>query len=143
MQRRVLAETMIKALCRCLELLGEEAKPFAVDNIHHWTEIDVRLLTRCFQVAGGTEEVCKAANEMLTAWDHLNSRFRILALRAPFDTPLRIQHAREVLENWQKQYRPRLLNLSETVPALFSTSAPFSKALKVTCIGGKSWMKVA
>jgi type II secretory pathway component PulF len=39
--------------------------------------------------------------------------------------------------------RYRLLNLSETVPALFSTSAPFSKALKVTCIGGKSWMKVA
>jgi len=38
---------------------------------------------------------------------------------------------------------PRLLNLSETVPALFGTSAPFSKALKVTCIGGKSWMKVA
>ena len=37
----------------------------------------------------------------------------------------------------------RLLNLSETVPALFSISAPFSKALKVTCIGGKSWMKVA
>ena len=37
----------------------------------------------------------------------------------------------------------RLLDLSETVPALFSTPAPFSKALKVTCIGGKSWMKVA
>jgi len=37
----------------------------------------------------------------------------------------------------------RLLNLSETVPALFSTFAPFSKVLKVTCIGGKSWMKVA
>ena len=37
----------------------------------------------------------------------------------------------------------RLLNLSEIVPALFSTSAPFSKALKGTCIGDKSWMKVA
>jgi len=36
----------------------------------------------------------------------------------------------------------RLLNLSETVPATFSTFALFSKVLEVTCTGGKSWMKV-
>ena len=37
----------------------------------------------------------------------------------------------------------RLLNLSETVPAPFSTFAPFSKALEVACIGDKPCMKVA
>ena len=96
-----------EVLCRCLDLLGEEAKPFAVERIRCWTKTDPALLARCFQVAGATPEAQKAAEEMLTAWDeHVPAMLRVTALRAPFDTPLRIQRALEVLDDWRRQYRP-------------------------------------
>jgi hypothetical protein len=44
---------------------------------------------------------------MLAAWDERVPPFlRVAALRAPFDTPLRVQRALEVLRNWPRQYRP-------------------------------------
>jgi hypothetical protein len=97
-----------EVLCRCIDLLGEEAKPFAVEQIDAWTEREPVLLVRCFQVAGGTPQAQKAADEMLTAWDKrvVPARLRVAALSAPFDTPLRIQRAQEVLNDWPRQYRP-------------------------------------
>ena len=107
--KKLLADpaTPPEILCRCLDLLGEEAIPFAVKRIRGWTDTNPALLVRCFQVAGATTEAQKAAEEMLTAWDkRVPPMLRIAALRAPFDTPLRIQRAREVLDNWRQQYRP-------------------------------------
>jgi hypothetical protein len=96
-----------EVLCRCLDLLGEEAIPFAVKRIRCWTDTDPALLVRCFQVAGATTEAQKAAEEMLTAWDkRVPPMLRIAALRAPFDTPLRMQRALEVLDQWPRHRRP-------------------------------------
>lgn len=96
-----------EVLCRCLDLLGEEARPFAVEQLDAWTHRKPSLLARCFQVAGGTPQAQKAAAEMLTAWDkRVPALLRVAALRAPFDTQLRIQRAREVLNDWHRQYRP-------------------------------------
>jgi hypothetical protein len=96
-----------EVLCRCLELLGEEAKPFATERIRNWTETEAILLVRCFQIAGETPKAQKAADEMLTAWDkRVPTWLRVAALRAPFDTLLRTQRAREVLDDWHRQYRP-------------------------------------
>jgi hypothetical protein len=89
-----------------LELLKEEAKPFATERIRNWTETEAILLVRCFQIAGETPEAQKAADEMLTAWDkRVPALLRVAALRAPFDTPLRTQRAREILDDWHRQYR--------------------------------------
>ena len=92
--------------CICLDLLSDAAKSFAVERIPCWTEIDPALLVRCFQVAGATPEAGKAAAEMLAAWNkHVPPILRVVALRAPFNTPLRIQRAYEVLHNWRGEYR--------------------------------------
>ena len=106
--KRLLAESNDpEVLCKSLKLLGEEAKPFAVEQIRCWTETDPALLVRCFQVAGATPEAGKAAEEMLTAWNkRVPPILRAVALRVPFDTPLRIQRAYEVLHNWRGEYRP-------------------------------------
>jgi len=96
-----------KVHCACLDLLGDAAKSFAVERIPCWTETDPALLVRCFQVAGATPEGGKAAAEMLAAWNkRVPPILRAVALRAPFDTPLRIQRAYEVLHNWRGEYRP-------------------------------------
>jgi len=92
--------------CTCLDLLDDAAKPFALERIPCWTETDPALLVRCFQVAGATPEAGKAAAEMLVAWNNrVPPILRAVALRAPFDTPLRIQRAYEVLHNWREEYR--------------------------------------
>ncbi len=64
--------------------------------------------------------------------------------QANFEYNAFISYSRKDQEWANKLYEEltRLLNLSETVPATFSTFALFSKVLEVTCIGGKSWMKV-
>jgi hypothetical protein len=96
-----------EVLCRCLDLLGEEARPFAVEQIGAWTEREPVLLARCFQVAGETPQAQKATDEMLTAWNkRVPALLRAVALRAPFDTQLRVQRAQEVLNDWPRQYRP-------------------------------------
>jgi hypothetical protein len=98
--------TSSDVLCRCLELLGEEAKPFATERIRNWTETEAEVLVRCFQIAGETPEAEKAADELLAAWDkRVPPLLRVAAIRAPFDTPLRTQRAREVLDDWHRQYR--------------------------------------
>jgi hypothetical protein len=68
----------------------------------------------------------------------LAAGFALKAIYRVFRYRLELGQANEI-----REVITRLLNLSETVPALFSTFASFSKVLKVTCIGGKSWMKVA
>ena len=94
-------------LCRCLDLLDEEAKPFAIEQIGAWPEREPALLVRCFQVAGDTPQAQKASEEMLTAWNkRVPALLRVAALRAPFDTQLRIQRAQEVLNDWHRQHRP-------------------------------------
>jgi hypothetical protein len=106
--KRLLKERKDKeVLCCCLNLLGQEAIPFAVGQLGAWSESEPELLVRCFQVAGGTPQAQKAADEMLTAWDkRVPALLRVAALRAPFDTELRIRRAQEVLNDWPRRYRP-------------------------------------
>ena len=99
--------TTPEVLCSCINLLGEEAKTFAVEQIRSWNEIALELLSSCFRVAGGTPEGQKAAEEIFAVWDKgISNRLRVVALRASFDTPVRIQRAREILESWFRHYRP-------------------------------------
>ena len=97
-------------ICRCLELLGDEAIPFAIERMRSWAEVEPDVLARCFQIAGNTPAAQQAAEEILKAWDDdkrkIKDVHRICALRAPFDTDLRIQRAKEVLRDWHRQYRP-------------------------------------
>ncbi len=94
-------------LSRCLDLLGEEATSVAVERLRSWKRADPALLVRCFQIAGGTPEARKASEEMLGEWNRrVPIRLRVAALRAPFDSPLRIRRAREVLANWLRENRP-------------------------------------
>jgi len=94
-------------ICKCLEILGDEAESYAKDKIQFWKNHDASLLIRCFQIAGHTPQAQKAANEMLLVWDRsVPVNLRVAALRAPFDSPLRMQRANEVLSTWPAQYRP-------------------------------------
>ena len=100
-----------QVLCRCLDLLGEEAKQEAQEKIASWAKTDSYVLSRCFAIAGETPEAQKAADEILLCWQaekKLDSAHKIVALRAPFDTELRKKMALQVLDNWHKEYRPVL-----------------------------------
>jgi len=98
--------TASDVLCRCIDLLGEEVRPFAIEQLDAWTHRSPSLLARCLQVAGEIPQAQKAADEMLAAWDkRVPKSLRVAALRAPFDTQLRIQRAREVLNDWHRQHR--------------------------------------
>jgi hypothetical protein len=106
--KKLLADsaTLPEVLCRCLDLLGEEAKPFAAEKLRCWTKTNSALLVRCFQVAGAIPEARKAAEEILAAWDERIPRMlQVAALRAPFNTPSRIQRADEILHGWVRQNR--------------------------------------
>lgn len=94
-------------LSKCISILKSDAIPFAVEQIKNWRKVNKSLLVRCFQVAGNTTEARYAAEDMLKEWDnHLPSILRVVALRVPFDTSLRIKRAEEIISSWQRQYRP-------------------------------------
>jgi hypothetical protein len=98
-----------QVLGRCLKLLGEEGRSFAQQKIACWTETSSMLLIQCFTVAGDTPEAQEAANQILSRWkagEKFDSRYKIVALRAPFDTDLRKERALAVLRNWYREYRP-------------------------------------
>ena len=96
-----------QVLCSCLRALGDEARPLAVETIRHWRNTNPALIVRSFQVAGASPEAREASQEILSAWDAgVPAMLRAAALRAPFDTPLRMLHAEQVLEGWRGHYRP-------------------------------------
>ena len=100
-----------QVLCRCLELLGQEAKQEAQEKIASWAKTDSSVLCRCFAIAGETPEAQKAADEILLRWQagkKLDFGYKMVALRGPFDTELRKKMAIQVLRNWHKEYRPVL-----------------------------------
>jgi hypothetical protein len=94
-----------------LELLDEEAKQEAQEKIASWAETPPYVLSRCFAIAGETPEAQKAADEIILRWQagkKLHFGYKMVILRAPFDTELRQKMALQVLGNWHKECRPVL-----------------------------------
>lgn len=92
---------------RAIDVLGEDAAPFARRQLLKWRAVNPTMLSRCFQVAKESRESTQAAQEILEDFDRsIPATTRVSALRNAPDTPLRTKRAMEVLEDWRKTYRP-------------------------------------
>lgn len=94
-------------LSKCLAILGEDAKTIAIEKLRTWKAENKTLLVRCFQIAADSPEGREAANEMLVQWDkNVPPLLRSASLRASTDIFLRCDRAEEILNTWQRQFRP-------------------------------------
>lgn len=92
---------------RAIQILGEDAAPFARSRLERWREVPGHVLARCFQVAADTEEARSCAHEILSERDDSISESVLMsALRNAPDSDLRVALALEVLDAWRRRYRP-------------------------------------
>jgi hypothetical protein len=91
--------------CRAIEVLGQEATPYARKLLSAWRDAPATVLVRCFQVTKESEESKRAAQEMVEQFGTIPVQLRPAALRSAPDSDLRRRLAEEVLANWERRDR--------------------------------------